>query len=119
MKKFHIKIDPDLSVQTQAFGARVDDDNVFIPQKLAQVLERFSLGDDATSIAGFLTDFPTSLTGALGLSLDAVIAAGNAFTKLIEESGADVSSVRRRVDRRPRGAKHPGQMNHRGDFCPT
>jgi len=111
MRKFLVKVDPNLKVKTKAFGARVDHDNVFIPSKLAQALERFSLGDDATTIAGFIAAFPSSLAGDLGLSIDKAIAAGNSFIKLIEESGADISSVRHRVERRPYGARHPRQMN--------
>jgi len=119
MKRFHIKVDPNLSFETKAFGARAENDSILIPSKLAQVLERFSLGDDAVTIAGYLAAFPTSVAGALGLSPGAAIAAAESFIKLIEDSGADVSSIRRPIRRRPLGAKHPREMNQRRDHLPV
>lgn len=107
MTRYQVKVDPNLNVESKAFGARVDNKNVFIPSKLARALEHLPLGDDAATIAGFIASFPTSVAGSLGLSPDTVIKAVNAFIKLLEESGADVSSARRRMARPPRGARHP------------
>jgi hypothetical protein len=111
MEKYKIKIDPSLNVKNEAFGVRVDNHDVFIPAKLAHALEHIPLGDNAVTVANFLVSFPTSVTNPLGFSPEAVLKAANAFIKLLDESGANVSSVHRSTPRLPRGAKHPGQLD--------
>lgn len=115
MTRYKIKVDPNLNVRNEAFGVRVDNNDVFIPARLAQVLKQIPLGDDAVTIASFLASFPTSVASPLGFSPEAVLKAANAFIKLLDESGADVSSARRPTSRLPRGAKHPGQLDQGRD----
>lgn len=115
MTKYKVKVDPNLNVTNDAFGARVVNNDVFIPSKLSHALKHLPLGDDAVTIAGFLASFPTSVASPLGLSPAAVIKAVNALIKLLEESGADVSSARHLAVRPLRGARHPGQLDQMRD----
>ena len=102
MTKYQVKVDPNLNVNNRAFGARIVNGDVFIPSKLAQALKQHpTIGEDPVTIAGFLASFPTAVVGYLGLSPGAVM-----------QSGADVTSVRRRVPRHSYGARHPGHLNH-------
>ena len=113
MTKYQVKVDPNLNVNNRAFGARIVNGDVFIPSKLAQALKQHpTIGEDPVTIAGFLASFPTAVVGYLGLSPGAVMQSVEAFIELLEQSGADVTSVRRRVPRHSYGARHPGHLNH-------
>lgn len=112
MTKYRVKVDPSLDVNERAFGVRIDNGNVFIPSILARALKPHPLGEDPVTIAGFLKSFPSAVAGCLGLSPRVVSQSVDAFIELLEESGADVSSARRRGSDHILGARHPGQLNH-------
>lgn len=111
MAQYPVKVDPNLNVETDAFGVRVGDDHiVFIPSKLAQALEHQPLGNDARAIAGYLASFPTSVAGSLGLSPSAVMKAAGDLMQLLKNSGVDVPAA----PHRPRfhyGARHPRELD--------
>lgn len=117
-RKYQVKVDSNLNIENKAFGARIYNNNVFIPPKLAQVLDPLLLGDDAMTIAGFLAAFPTSVASSLNLSPEAVGIAANDLIDLLEKSGVDVSLVRDHVEQPAHGAKNPKHMN-REDNCIT
>lgn len=110
MTRYRVKVDPELNVNNHAFGARIDNGDVFIPSELAQALKQHPVGEDPVTIAGFLASFPTAVAGYLGLSPRAVMKSVEDFIELLEESGADVTRVRRRSSHRIYGARHPGQL---------
>ena len=111
MGKYIVKVDPNLNINNQAFGARIDHDhNVFIPSKLDQALKQHPIGEDPVSIAAFLASFPTAVSGFLGLSPLAVMKAVDAFIELLAQSGADVTSARRCAKKHAYGARHPGGL---------
>ncbi len=106
MSNYRVKVDPNLDVYSRAFGARIEGGCVFIPSKLDQVLKQHPIGEDPVTIAGFLASFPSAVSGYLGLSPRAVMELVEGFIDLLEKSGVDVTSARRRVEH-PYGARYP------------
>jgi len=108
MPRYKIQVDPKLSVQDAAFGARVVDERVLVPERLAQALAPYSLGNDASTVAGFLSSFPATVAGALGLNPGVAIESAGQLVGLLTKYGVDANQAEFTMP--PLGAQHPGLL---------
>ena len=110
MTHYTIEASPDLNVHARAFGARVSQERVLVPQRLATLLTPYALGNDALTVAGFLKSFPASVASPLGLSQDEAHHSAEELVDLLQESGADVSILKKKIEEPPLGALHPSLL---------
>ncbi len=115
MDRYRIMADRKLNPGDPAFGARIRDKTVVIPDNLVTLLARHSLGDDAVTNASFLASFPTAVAAPLGLTPQAVIVSAKNLLLLLKDAGADIPVPATPVRRRSYGALPPGQFAHARD----
>ena len=93
--KLKYEVDPKLELSTAAFGAIIVGSTVLIPEQLGSVVGRVGLGGNAITLAKYMVAFPTSLMGNLNWSLEDVKIGAQSFIELLDDSGADISGVRK------------------------
>ncbi|HWE40475.1 MAG TPA: hypothetical protein VG406_28265 [Isosphaeraceae bacterium] len=116
MHHFQVSVDPKLSVRNPAFGARVADQRLYVPERLARVLKTYALGDDPVTIAGFLVEFPGTVATDLGFEPSNAFKAAWELIQLLDRAGADVSSLRNHFDMPPLGSLHPALFREEPEY---
>jgi hypothetical protein len=108
MRKFTIKPDPGLDPHSEAFGAYIVGNEVFLPDEIVQVLKEAAIGEDAKTTGRFLSSFPVTVAATLNLSPKQVLQSAQDFLELLGKAGMDTSAAAHVS--RGRGARHPGEL---------
>lgn len=93
MDRYRITPGQELDPEGPAFGARIEDHAVVLPDHLTTLLARHALGDDAVANASFLASFPSAVAQPLGLSPQAVLESAQTLLKLLKDAGAEIPTA--------------------------
>ncbi|HEX8452501.1 MAG TPA: hypothetical protein VF647_10420 [Longimicrobium sp.] len=108
MSRFKIHVDQNPDVKDRVLDIRVAPNSVVVSKSLADALAPYALGNDAVTVAGFLTSFPTAVAGSLGVNPSKVYQSAKELVRQLETFGADVTSIQAPAATPPMGARHPG-----------
>jgi hypothetical protein len=108
---FVIRPDSRLSGRSEAFGAYIAGNEVFIPSEIVRVLEGLSIGENPGTVAGYLASFPTAVAAALRLSPTEVVNSANDLLSLLRKAGVEGTSKTAQTVSHGRGARHPGELS--------
>lgn len=95
----HYTITPDrqLNAADPAFGARIHNHSVALPNNLIRLLAKYVNGDDAVAHANFLLGFPSSVADKLGMSAESVMVSAQCLLTLLADAGARIPTVPNRT----------------------
>ena len=112
MDQYKITPERHLNAADPAFGARIHEHSVALPNDLTSLLVKHVNGDDAAAHASFLLGFPSSVADKLGMSPESVMASAQGLLTMLADAGARIPAVPNRTF--SYGARLPGQRSGNG-----